>query len=1250
MGAVYKAQDLRLRCTVAIKETFFSDDRLRRAFEREAHLLAGLRHPALPRVSDHFKEGAGQFLVMEFIPGDDLEKMVRERGGAFPARTVLEWADQLLDALEYLHTQEPPVIHRDIKPQNLKLSRGQIILLDFGLAKGTTSQMSRVPTGGSIFGFTPNYAPLEQIQNAGTDARSDLYSLAATLHHLLTGKRPPDALARASSILGNRRDPLSADYEVSNAVAEVLHRAMALSPEHRPPSAAAMRGDLMTALQRPVSYVPEQQRRGPAGGRGGAGGEGTFFSPHKSELTESDPAANARHPPAPEWKVLKRCPTCNAAYTGSGFFCVVDGARLVPETQAVRPRAAEPPDWGRAGGAGREEFGDGETRTVESDRFELEEARRRAEEEERRRREAEERKRREQEEAQRREAEAAAAEARRREEEEAERLRAVEAERLRRQEQERLRREEEERLRREEEERLRLEEEQRLRREEEERRRKEEEEQRQREIEAALAAEAERKRREAEEEERRRKEAEEEERRAAEALRLEEEERARQEAEERERQRLEAERLAAEERRRLEEAERLRAEEEARRQKEEEARRRKEEELRRQEEERRRQEEEELRRRQEEEEQRRQQEKERRRQEEEARARAEQEARQRAEEEARLAEEARLRAEEEARLRAEEEARLRAEEEARLHAEEEARVRAAAEAARLAEEEARLRAEEEARRRAEEEAEVRRRAEEEAEARRLEAEARRRAEEAAAEKRREEEARRRREEEIRRRREEEERRVELEETERREREKREQDEETALTRPGVANAETINLDRVSEAAEPHVELSSHASFEAPSAPLTSSDEDSKTVVVTRVVAPDSDTWAGEGSVEHLPPPAAPTSAANWLAGRNVWIAGGAAALGVLFLIGLFLPGDPPPKAAESGGEVSRPVSSPTAPVAEPPAPAPPTASAPRVMAPANSLRGHRAVVWSVDFSPDGRLLASSSYDNTVRIWDVSTSELKFELPGGKRPDGERAAGEIDWVSAVAFSPDGSTVAAGCVDRTIRLYDAGTGQLVRILTGAPAAVWSVAFSPDGKSLASGSGARDAPGEAQLWDVASGALRRQLKGHGLAVYSVAFSPDGSIVASGSWDKTVSLWDVGTGTLLQRLRPGHTVYSVAFSRDGGTLAAGGGEEKRPGFIWLWNMATGELRNTLRGHESFVYAVRFTPDNSVVVSGGDDRTVRLWDAASGDLRQTLKHNNVVTSVAMSADNETLASGGVDKIIRLWRWKATEHAGQSTP
>ena len=148
MGAVYEAVDQRLDTTVALKETLFADERLRKQFEREARLLARLHHPALPRVSDHFSEDDGQFLVMQFIPGDDLSEMMTRKRSPFPANQVLTWADQLLDALDYLHTQDPQIVHRDIKPQNLKLtSRGQIILLDFGLAKGQAgmSRASRLP-------------------------------------------------------------------------------------------------------------------------------------------------------------------------------------------------------------------------------------------------------------------------------------------------------------------------------------------------------------------------------------------------------------------------------------------------------------------------------------------------------------------------------------------------------------------------------------------------------------------------------------------------------------------------------------------------------------------------------------------------------------------------------------------------------------------------------------------------------------------------------------------------------------------------------------------------------------------------------------------------------------------------------------------------------------------------------------------------------------------------------------------------
>jgi serine/threonine protein kinase len=246
MGAVYVATDQRFGSTVAIKETFFTDENLRKAFEREARLLNSLRHPAMARVSDHFDDGSGQFLVMEFIAGEDLSELLAKRGKAFPVAEVLTWADQLLDALDYLHTQEMPVVHRDIKPQNLKLTpRGQVILLDFGLAKGNPTDSNHQTNTKSVFGYSRVYAPLEQIQGTGTDPRSDFYSLAATLYHLMTGIAPEDALTRATAVLNGHSDPLKSPHElrpeISEAVSAVIMKSMALNANFRPSSAAAMR-------------------------------------------------------------------------------------------------------------------------------------------------------------------------------------------------------------------------------------------------------------------------------------------------------------------------------------------------------------------------------------------------------------------------------------------------------------------------------------------------------------------------------------------------------------------------------------------------------------------------------------------------------------------------------------------------------------------------------------------------------------------------------------------------------------------------------------------------------------------------------------------------------------------------------------------------------------------------------------------------------------------------------------------------
>jgi len=250
MGAVFIATDERFGSTVAIKETFFTDEKFRKAFEREARLLNSLRHPALPRVSDHFIEGNGQFLVMEFIDGDDLSEQLEIEGKVFAVEEILVWADQILDALEYLHAQEMPVIHRDIKPQNLKLTtRGQIILLDFGLAKGNTTAAESATAAKSVFGYSRNYASLEQIQGTGTDPRSDLYSLAATLYHLLTGVPPADALTRAMNVLSDKPDPLIEPNriraEIPAGVSRVLIEAMALNAEQRPETAKAMRARLL---------------------------------------------------------------------------------------------------------------------------------------------------------------------------------------------------------------------------------------------------------------------------------------------------------------------------------------------------------------------------------------------------------------------------------------------------------------------------------------------------------------------------------------------------------------------------------------------------------------------------------------------------------------------------------------------------------------------------------------------------------------------------------------------------------------------------------------------------------------------------------------------------------------------------------------------------------------------------------------------------------------------------------------------
>ena len=245
MGSVYLGIDQTFGSKVAIKETIVHGGGLEEAFEREARVLNRLRHGAIPVVMDYFIEGEGRFLVMQYIPGDDLSTLMERSKKPFQLEKVLEWADILCDALTYLHTQDPPIIHRDIKPQNLKLTdRQEIVLLDFGLSKAAVGSGEKSQ---SIFGYTPNYAPLEQVQGEGTDARADIYSLAATLYRFLTGVKPLDAVSRAT----RQPDPLAPIHQIvpsiSRQVSDVIMSALAIRPENRPATAADFRAALRGA-------------------------------------------------------------------------------------------------------------------------------------------------------------------------------------------------------------------------------------------------------------------------------------------------------------------------------------------------------------------------------------------------------------------------------------------------------------------------------------------------------------------------------------------------------------------------------------------------------------------------------------------------------------------------------------------------------------------------------------------------------------------------------------------------------------------------------------------------------------------------------------------------------------------------------------------------------------------------------------------------------------------------------------------
>lgn len=293
MGAVYEAEDKkRFDASVALKEILIDladvdskqHDLLKHAFEREAKILAEVHHEVFPHVIEYFSEGDRQYLVMELIQGADLAQLLMERKAPFPIEEILFWTDQLLDALDYLHSYNPPIFHRDLKPQNLKLtSRRKIKLLDFGIAKSEEGNLTATITNQTFIAATLNYSPFEQILRVidstlrevitqryeekikrileqPADAQSDLYALGATLYHLSTGFVPTDALKRTLEVWSDKPDPLRRPHdlnpEIPEEISQVFLKAMEIERENR--FASAM--EMQQALNKAVAEIKRRER------------------------------------------------------------------------------------------------------------------------------------------------------------------------------------------------------------------------------------------------------------------------------------------------------------------------------------------------------------------------------------------------------------------------------------------------------------------------------------------------------------------------------------------------------------------------------------------------------------------------------------------------------------------------------------------------------------------------------------------------------------------------------------------------------------------------------------------------------------------------------------------------------------------------------------------------------------------------------------------------------------------------------